>query len=198
MGPDAADAPITRLVQSLERRQRRRLVARTVVHTTVVTALAVGAFYFTPFTGDSLTLWRVVLAAACMVAVVVLQIRAVTTAEFPQIRAIESLVFASLVVIVVFAAAYLALSHYDATAFSEELEHTSSLYFTITTLATVGYGDISAKSDTARIFVMVQMVADVAVLGAAIRLIVGRARSRVSYQPAPTTSPGGPLPPTGL
>ena len=50
----------------------------------------------------------------------------------------------------------------------------------MTTLSTVGYGDISARSDSARVAVMVQMVFNVAVLGVAIRLIAGTARSRLS------------------
>ena len=183
MTPEPSQEPPTRLLRDLDRDERRRLVGRTLFHTALVVVLFLGAYYLVPFDGGDLrsVVVRTILSLACVVAVVGWQIRAVTTAVYPQIRAIQALVFASLVTLVVFAGFYLSLSHNYDGAFNESLGQTSSLYFTLTTLATVGYGDIAAKSDTARIVVMIQMVADVAVLGAAIRLIVGRTRSRVEY-----------------
>jgi hypothetical protein len=48
----------------------------------------------------------------------------------------------------------------------------------MTTLTTVGYGDMTARNSPARTVVMVQMVADVVVVGATVRLILRAARSR--------------------
>jgi hypothetical protein len=196
MTPDPPSGMTTRLVQNLQRAQRRRLVLVTVVRTVAVTVFGIGAYYLVPFTGADVVsiVVRSVLAGACVIVIVLVQVRAVARAEYPQLRAIESLVFASLVVVVAFAAAYLGMSTQDAGAFNEELEHTSSLYFTITTLATVGYGDITAQSDAARVIVMIQMIADVAVLGAAIRMILGRARSRIGSSatgPRSAAAPSG-------
>ena len=46
----------------------------------------------------------------------------------------------------------------------------------MTTLTTIGYGDIVAVTDTARVAVMVQMLFNVAVIGTTARLIVGTVR----------------------
>ena len=66
---------------------------------------------------------------------------------------------------VAFAVFYLNLSARDPDAFSEPLGRTAALYFTMTTLTTVGYGDITARTDAARIAVMVQFLFNVAVIG---------------------------------
>jgi voltage-gated potassium channel len=189
-------SPPARLVQDLEPAARRRLIARTAVHILTVAILLVGAYYLAPLEGGNAPSVgvRLVCSLALVIGVVVWQVRAVATAEYPQTRAVEALVFASLMVIVVFATSYLALSQQQPLAFSEPLRHTSALYFTLTTLTTTGFGDITANRDGSRSIVMVQMVADVAVLGAAIRLIVGRARSRIGYPGATAQTASSPQP----
>ena len=49
----------------------------------------------------------------------------------------------------------------------------------MTTLTTTGFGDIVALSNPARATVMIQMVVDVAILGVAVKLLVGVARTRL-------------------
>ncbi len=53
----------------------------------------------------------------------------------------------------------------------------------MTVFTTVGFGDITAKSETARVVLIVQMLADLAVLGAGARVLLGavqRGRQRSS------------------
>jgi len=57
--------------------------------------------------------------------------------------------------------------------FSEPLTHTDALYFTVTVFSTVGFGDITAKTETARLVVTAQMIADIVILGLGIKVIVG-------------------------
>jgi hypothetical protein len=47
----------------------------------------------------------------------------------------------------------------SASAFGERLTHTDGLYFTVTVFSTVGFGDITAKSQAARLVVTGQMIA---------------------------------------
>jgi hypothetical protein len=42
----------------------------------------------------------------------------------------------------------------------------------------VGFGDVTAKSETARIVLIVQMLADLAVLGAGVRVLLGGGAAR--------------------
>ena len=79
-------------------------------------------------------------------------------------------------VTVAFAVVYLNLSARDPRPSPSPSERTAALYFTMTTLTTVGYGDIAARTDAARIAVMVQFLFNVAVIGTTARLIVGTVR----------------------
>ena len=76
-------------------------------------------------------------------------------------------------VVVVFASRYLNMSARDPQAFNEHLNRTSSLYFTVVTLATIGYGDIAPRTDVARTVVMIQVVVNIVILGSAIKVIAG-------------------------
>jgi voltage-gated potassium channel len=58
------------------------------------------------------------------------------------------------------------------------MEH--PLYFTVTVFSTVGFGDITPKTDMARIVAMVQMLADLAVIAVVVRMILGAATRGVA------------------
>jgi voltage-gated potassium channel len=47
------------------------------------------------------------------------------------------------------------------------------MYFTVTVFTTAGFGDSTAKTETARLVVTGQMIADLLVLGLGIRIILG-------------------------
>jgi voltage-gated potassium channel len=78
---------------------------------------------------------------------------------------------------------YFVLERNSAASFTQPLTRTDALYFTVTVFTTVGFGDITAKSETARLVLIVQMLADLALLGADIRVLLGavqRSRERRS------------------
>jgi voltage-gated potassium channel len=67
---------------------------------------------------------------------------------------------------------------------TDTLTRTDALYFTVTTFATVGHGDISATSQSARIIVTAQMTLDLLVLGLGIRVFASAVqRSRPQQVP---------------
>ncbi len=78
--------------------------------------------------------------------------------------------------IVLFAWVYVAMSRSDPSTFSEPLTKSASLYFTITVLSTVGFGDITPIADAARLMVSVQMICDLVVIGIIVKLITGVAK----------------------
>jgi hypothetical protein len=49
----------------------------------------------------------------------------------------------------------------------------------------VGFGDITPRTDTARLIVAAQMLLDLAIIGAGVRLIFNAARSRIQPAGAP-------------
>ena len=56
--------------------------------------------------------------------------------------------------------------------FSEPLTRTSALYFSVTVFSTVGFGDITAKTDAARLVVTAQMLLDLLLLGFGARVFL--------------------------
>jgi hypothetical protein len=176
-----------RTLDEHERRRARRAIVRSALRATVLAVLVLAAYYAAPVRGGSQPgiLLRILAVGSASVLVVAWEIRAVAKAEFPRIRAIDALVGSVSVMVITFAIIYLNFSADDPAAFTEELEKTSSLYFTMTTLTTVGYGDIAAKTDGARIAVMIQMVFNVAVIGTTVRAILGTAKKRSQSRSAP-------------
>jgi voltage-gated potassium channel len=118
---------------------------------------------------------RVVAAVALVCVVLALQIRMVTRAERPTLRAIRAIATVLTVLILSFASTYLAMSHSNSATFSQPLDKISSVYFSVTIVATVGFGDITPRTDPARVVVTIQMVLDLIFLATAGRSLFARA-----------------------
>ena len=163
----------------LSRRQRRREVTRTVIAVALAWALLFGIYYVIPFTdltsGESLV--ALVLGIAAFTVVLAWQLRRVMHADLPVLRAIQALGGTIPLFLVTFAAIYLSLSQASTTHFSEPLNHTGALYLAITVFSTVGFGDITPEGDLARIVVSIQMVLDLVVIGAVVRLLTTAAKT---------------------
>jgi hypothetical protein len=71
---------------------------------------------------------------------------------------------------------------------TQPLTRTDALYFTVTVFATVGFGDITAVSQSARLVVTVQMLLDLLALGLVVRAFVGAVQS-ARQQAAQDTRP---------
>src|SRR6202000_3234165 len=101
------------------------------------------------------------LLGICLVVFVLVsakQVHGVLHSPYPVIRAIQSLALLIPVFIVTFAGYYYVSEQHNPQSFSSMLSRTDSLYFTVTVLSTVGFGDIVARSEAARIAVTVQMI----------------------------------------
>jgi voltage-gated potassium channel len=120
------------------------------------------------------------------------QVRAITRAVHPGVRAVEALAVTAPLFLLLFAAAYFLLAQDDPESFSAQgLTRSDTLYFTVTVFATVGFGDISPTSEIARRLVTVQMLLDLLVLGLGIRVFVGAVqRGRERQGPESITTSG--------
>ena len=151
----------------------------------------IGAFYALPIGHESGVRAFVRLGAdiALIGAVFAWQIRRISMAELPELRAVEALGIVVALFLVVFSGIYVAMSHEAVATFTQPLDHTRALYFTITVFSTVGFGDITPRTDTARLVVAAQMLLDLAIIGALVRLIFNAARTRIApASPASATS----------
>jgi hypothetical protein len=157
--------------------KRRR---RAGVTAAIEVAVLLVAYTVLPFRGD---LWWVgaLLGGALLIAIVPLtvrRVRAVLVSERPLVEAAEALAVLLTMLLVGFAALYYAMDRLNG-QFSGLDTRLDSMYFTVTTLSTVGYGDITAVGQKARVAVTIQMLFDLAYLGIAARVLFTAARSRV-------------------
>lgn len=109
-------------------------------------------------------------------AIFVRQVRQIRKAKYPVLRAVEAISLVATLFIVVMASIHYNLGVATPSSYSETMNRLDALYFTITTLATVGYGDIAPTSNVTRSVTMVQMVLGVALIGGGIRIMLGMAR----------------------
>jgi voltage-gated potassium channel len=171
-----------RRLAELDHRRRRRVIARTIVEVVLTWAFLFGIYYLIPFTDRTTAqaLARFLLGTVVFVLVFAWTLRRVTRAEFPGLRAVRALGMAIPLFLVVFAVFYLSLSQASTTHFSEPLDHSGALYLVITVFSTVGFGDITPEGDIARISVSIQMLLDLVVIGAVLRLLTTAAKTGIS------------------
>lgn len=112
------------------------------------------------------------------------QLHTIVGAEHPVLRAAEVVVFALPLLVVIFAFTFLTISRADPQSFSEPLGRVDAMYFTVSTVATVGFGDITPTSPGARAVVTFQMLFDLALLAGLVRLLVLATRTGLRRQEA--------------
>ncbi len=171
----------TRRLADLERAERHRAVLRSALSVLLAWVVIFGAYFVNPIglrTG-TLAFTRLGADIALVAAVVAWQVRRIEAADLPELRAVEALGIIIALFLCVFSGLYLGLSHSVPRDFSTPLDHVGALYFTVSVFSTVGFGDITPRTDTARLIVAAQMLLDLALIGAVVRLLFNAARSRV-------------------
>jgi voltage-gated potassium channel len=118
-----------------------------------------------------------------LVALIAFQIHAIVKAEYPVLRAVGALATSAPLFLLQFAASYFVLGKISAANFSEPLTRTDALYFTVTVFATVGFGDITATTQGARILVTAQMLLGILIVGLGARIFVDAVKQGRQQQP---------------
>ena len=130
-------------------------------------------FYLVPVRADREFGLRFVLTTLALVGLAVVIVRHVRRGNDPIDR---------LILILVAAVATLALAFYAAATVPGQFvgleTRTDALYFTIVTMATIGYGDIHATGQFARVLVMIAVLFQFTFLTALISTITRRLRVR--------------------
>jgi voltage-gated potassium channel len=157
------------------RRGRVRETARLLVFAVLLCVL----YAFIPMqTG----LWWIGLATgvvglAAIVPVAIRSANAVTVADRPFRTAIEAIVLVVALLVFGFSSIFLAINHTEG-QFVGLVTRVDAVYFTVTTMSTVGYGDIHAAGQAARVAVSIQIVFDLSFLALSIRLLTRAVRQR--------------------
>jgi voltage-gated potassium channel len=159
-------------------RAPRRRVVRALLRAALTSTVLVVLYYKLPLTGalDASTVALLLAGLVLFAGVISWQVRAILRSRYPGLRAIEALAVAIPLFLLVFAAAYVKLADTQAHAFSEPLNRTDALYFTVTVFSTVGFGDIAPVATAARVTTMLQMLGDLVVVGLVLRVMLGAVR----------------------
>ncbi len=156
--------------------RRRAVVAWGLIRALLTMAVLIVLYFVAPLDGLRFVPLWISLTVACgiLVAIGAWEIRGIATSPYPALRAIEALAITVPLYILLFASAYYGMAAQDADSFDVGgLTRLDTLYFTVTVFSSVGFGDISALSQTARALVTVQMILNLLILGAGIRVFVG-------------------------
>ena len=175
----SGNAVTARSISSLEPPERRRAVARMLTWVLFAWIIVLGAYFADPVGSHSTagTVIRLCVDVLLVVAVIFWQTRRTVRAEYPEIRAMESLGVILVIFLALFAALYLGMSDSAPKSFTQPLDHMTALYFTVTVFSTVGFGDITPTMDAGRAVVSIQMLLDLVLIGSVVRLLVTAARS---------------------
>lgn len=153
-------------------------LAWTIFRMALIIVALVTLYYLLPSDSKigALVLIRFLVGFSFFVALLVWQIRHILSSSRPGLRAVESMATIAVLFIVLFAVLYYSMGRSDAAGFSQHLDKTTALYFTVTILSTVGFGDITPITDPARVAVMLQMVMDIILIAVVLRLIMSAAK----------------------
>ncbi|MCC2031074.1 potassium channel family protein [Microbacterium allomyrinae] len=181
--------------RGLTRRERRRFILRGLGRAAVMTLVLVALYFLVPLDGIGRLPLSVMLIAAPLILLIVTvwQVRAILRSEQPGLRGIEALAIIAPLYLLLFAATYFLMALDDPSSFTaDSITRVDALYLTVTIFSTVGFGDISAASQTARVVVTIQMILNLIVLGAGVKLLTGavkRGRETKDSGAEPETTP---------
>ena len=179
----------TATIGQLSAAQRRRRLAVALLRSLAVTVLLVALYYLAPLDRLSkVPLWLTLAVGLLLLTTAAsYQVKAVSRSRHPAVRAVEALAATAPLLLLLFAATYFTMAQADVDNFNAgTLSRTDSLYFTVTVFSTVGFGDITATSQAARVLVTIQMLLNFLVLGLGIRVFAGAVeagRQRTNSRP---------------
>lgn len=160
-----------------------RPLARMLGHTTVVLVLLTSAYYALPLRfhwGETGSLVRLVLSAVALTLlalVLVYQLRrSRRDLPDPYLR-ILWLLTTLYVLVLAFALVYVLIALNMADQFVGISDRVDSLYYSVTLVATVGFGDIYATGTLAQVLATVHMLFNLVYLGTALRMLSSRVTS---------------------
>ena len=156
------------------------------------TALVV-IYYLLPLNRSStaVAVTMLIIGLVILISLLAYQVRAITRSPFPLLRGVEALATSIPLFLLLFAATYVVMATISASSFSQPLSRTDAIYFTVTVFATVGFGDITAKTEVARLVVTGQMIADLIAIGLGVRVLLSAVQRGRQRQPTGTVPPGG-------
>ena len=156
----------------------RRILVAALLRASLSALLVVTIYFLIPLDhlSEARSIVEFVLGVLLVVTVLAIQLRKVVRSPYPLIRTVEALATTGPLFVIVFAATHSAIGSAQPASYTQPMTRLDALYFTVTTFATVGYGDISPVSQAARLVALLQMVLGLILLGIVARVITGAAK----------------------
>jgi len=160
---------------------RHRLAARSLLRSFLVSVANVAAYFLLPMRGlTGVSGVGLCVGLGILALVVTWQIREIVRSPYPRIRAIGALATSVPLFLVIFATTYYLMGQAQPESFSEPMNRLDGAYFTVTVFATVGFGDIVARSEAARAIVTLQMLGNLVMVGLVARALFTAVQTSIS------------------
>jgi hypothetical protein len=177
-----------RRVAELTVAERRRATLKTLARFLATFCGVIAAYYVLPFadaSSDAQAVASLLIGAALFVGLMLWEVRRIVRADLPELRSVEAIAVAVPFFLTIYAGAYVTLSELSPGSFTQPLNRTAALYYSIVTFGTVGYGDIAPVSDLARILVSTQVLGDLVFIALVLRIVAGAARAGLQRRGEP-------------
>lgn len=174
----------------LTRQRRRQLLAIAGLRSLASVAVLVTAYFLLPFTRLLNGRLIVEFAAGVLLVIVVLTVQTLATlrSRYPLLRSVEAMATTIPLFLVVFSTTHYLINGLDPGSYSEPMTRFDAVYFTMTTFATVGFGDITPVSVPARFVTLLQMIGGLILVGVVARVLISAARLREDRRSSGQTS----------
>ena len=163
-----------------DRREMRRLAVASMLRIIAVSGTMLVIYATVPIgqrPSESIAI-RLCVALLVLIAVLGLQFRSVSRSPHPTFKGVEAVAVSIPLLVLSFAATYVGMAAAEQSSFNESVSRVDGVYFSVTVLATVGFGDIVPTSETARVVVTVQMIVDLILVGLIAKVLVGAVQRR--------------------
>jgi voltage-gated potassium channel len=156
----------------------RRVLIAALLRVFLSVLLVVTIYFLIPLDhlAETRSVVEFVLGVVLVVIVLAIQLRTIVRSPYPLVRTVEALATTVPLFVIVFATTQLAIGSAQPGSYTQPMTRLDALYFTVTTFATVGYGDIAPVSQAARLVALMQMVLGLVLLGIIARVITGAAK----------------------
>jgi voltage-gated potassium channel len=174
----------------LTRQRRRQLLTIAGLRSLASVAVLVTAYFLLPFTRLLNGRLIVEFAGGVLLVIVVLTVQTLATlrSRYPLLRSVEAMATTIPLFLVVFSTTHYLINGLDPGSYSEPMTRFDAVYFTMTTFATVGFGDITPVSVPARFVTLLQMIGGLILVGVVARVLISAARLREDRRSSGQTS----------
>ncbi len=159
-------------------RPPRRVLVMALLRSSLSIIVALVVYVTIPLGGfdEERSIFEFVLGLLLVIVVLAVQTRGVVQSPYPLIRTVEALATTGPLFLLVFASTHYSIDAIQPGSYTQPMTRLDALYYTVTTFATVGYGDISPVSETARLVATAQMLLGLVFIGVVARVITGAAQ----------------------